>query len=59
MHASEIVAYLNSNKFPSAILADARREVRGRLMERWQAGRAESELTFNDIFEKLEATLLK
>lgn len=57
MHQSQIIAYMNANNFPASVLAQAKREVRARIIERLQSGRADSELTFNDIFDRLEASL--
>lgn len=57
MHQSQIITYMNANNFPAAVLAQAKREVRARIIDRLQSGRADSELTFNDIFDRLEASL--
>ncbi|WP_164903242.1 hypothetical protein [Rhizobium leguminosarum] len=56
---SQIIAYMNSNNFPATVLAQAKRDVRDRVIGRLQAGRADCELTFNDIFDRLEASVIR
>lgn len=59
MYFSQFAAYLNSTKLPARVRREARAEAVRRVTERLQAGRADSELTFADLFEKCEAALLK
>ncbi len=58
MYFSQFAAYLNSTKLPAGLREEVRVEAVRRVTERMQAGRANGELTFTDLFEKCEAALL-
>lgn len=56
MHLSSFLRYLSENaKFLSlATLAEVKAAARARVIERFQAGRADYALTFNDLFDRCE-----
>lgn len=58
MTQTAFITYLNSTKFPAAILSEVKREARARIIERLQAGRADCVLTFDDLALKLENSLI-
>lgn len=58
MHFSRFATYLNSTKLPESVRREVRAEAVRRVTERMQAGRADSELTFTDLFERCEAAML-
>lgn len=58
MHFSQFAAYLNATTLPASLRREVRAEAVRRVTERLQAGRADSELTFTDLFERCEAALL-
>jgi hypothetical protein len=57
MTFSVFTAYFNANKrnAPKSLADQVRREAIARVTERLQAGRADSELCFRDLVERLEA----
>lgn len=57
MTLSTFLAYLQTATFPAGILAEVRREARRRVIERLQVGHADSVLTFDDLIQRLEASL--
>jgi len=57
MHFSQFAAYLNHTKLPSALRREVREEAIRRYTERLQAGRADNELTFTDLFHRCEAVV--
>ena len=58
--ASTFIAYLvaNESHIPRAILIQLRRDARARLIERWQASRADSPLNFADLWERAESYVM-
>lgn len=57
MHFSQFAAYLNKTTLPKSVRDEVRREALRRFAERLSAGRADGELTFNDLFDRCEASL--
>ncbi len=50
--------YLAQNTIPAAVLAQVKREARARIIERLQAGRADSILTFDDLVLRCEEAIV-
>lgn len=61
MHQSAFINYLNTEArgIPAAVVLQVKREARARIVERLQAGRADCELTFTDLFDRCEAARLR
>lgn len=59
MTFSQFTAHYSANKsrIPASIASTIRREALARVVERQQAGRADSVLTFDDLIERIEIAL--
>lgn len=60
MYFSHFTAYMlqNRHNVPSAFWNEIRREGLARLRDRMSQGRADSELCFRDLIEKVEAKIV-
>lgn len=60
MYFSTFTSYMLANRrnVPNSLWQQVRREGIARVTERLQAGRADSELTFNDLIERIEDAIL-
>jgi hypothetical protein len=59
MHFSNFTSYMLQNRrsVSNSLWQQVRREGIARVAERLQTGRADSELTFNDLIERIESAI--